>query len=226
MRLKGKAIKTRFLKLLLAGLAMGGMLWPAAMGRVQSMPVPEPIQPVTASAPVVELSLGERQVLQLHEARISDDTIIAFIHNSSMNYHLDANTIIYLGQQGVSSQVLAAMLNQPAAKPMLQMPATPAPAPVVTIPYPPAYTAPVVYTAPPITVIQTAPSPVYYDAPYYNDPYAYGFYPSIGLSFGGFWGGGHYGGGYHGGGEGHHGGGWGGGGHGGGGWHGGGGGHH
>jgi len=216
----------RYLKGKLAGVVVSGMLWPGAMGLAQTLPAPGPVQPATASVPAVELSPGGQQVLQLHQARIGDDTIIAFIHNSGLNYKLDANAIIYLGQQGVSSPVLSAMLNQPAADAALHLPATPAPAPVAMTAYPPAYTAPAAYTAPPVTVIQTAPDPVNYDAPYYTDPYNYGYYPSVGLYFGGGWGGGYYGGGgyrggyygggYHGGGGGFHGGG-GGGGHGGGG---------
>ena len=219
-------MKMRCLKSKLVGLVISGMLWPVAAGWTQNLPAAGAAQPATASVPAVELSPGGQQVLQLHQARVSDDTIIAFIHNSSVNYHLDANAIIYLEQAGVSSPVLTAMLNQPAANPAVSLPATPAPAPapapVVSTPYPLANPAPVVYPAPPVTVIPSAPATVYYGDPNYYAPYSYGFYPSVGLYFGGVWGGGYYGGGgyhggyygggYHGGGGGYHGGGGGGGG--------------
>jgi hypothetical protein len=211
-------MRIRNLKSKLAGLVIGGWLWPAAAGWAQSVPVSVPAQPVVASVPALQLSPGARQVLQLYQARVSDDTIISFIRNSSANYHLDADEIIYLRQQGISSPVLVAMLSPAGGNQAIPMPATPAP--VVVTAYPPAAPAPVVYTAPPVTVIQAAPDPVYYAAPYYNDPYCYGYYPSVGLYFGGVWGGGYYGGG------GYHGGGYHGGGYPGGGYHGGGGGFH
>ena len=148
----------RYLKSKLAGLAISGLLWPAAMGWAQTLPVSGPVPSATASVLAAELSPGGQQVLQLHQARIGDDTIIAFIHNSALNYQLDANAIIYLGQQGISSPVLTAMLNQPAAGARVQLPATSATAPVVPTVYPPAYSAPVVYPAPPTTVTSTVPA--------------------------------------------------------------------
>jgi hypothetical protein len=166
------------------------------------------------------LSYGVPQVLQLAQAKVSDDTIIAYIHNSGNSYGLDANQIIYLRQQGVSDNVLTVMLTQP----------RPASAPAPTAPPPDnSYQAqaPASYAAAPTTTyVQSAPSPVYvvpnsqpyyYNNYYYSQPYyyPYSYFPSVALSFA-FGGSSYYHGGYHGGGGYYHGGGYGGGYHGGG----------
>ena len=170
------------------------------------------------------LSYGVPQILQLAQAKVSDDTIIAYIRNSGNSYGLDADQIIYLRQQGISDKVLTVMLTQP----------RPASAPAPTTPPPdnsyqaqaPASSAP----APATTYVQSAPStvyvvpnsqPYYYNNYYYSQPYyyPYSYFPSVALSFAfgggyhnGYYGGYHGGGGYyyHGGGYGggYHGGGW------------------
>jgi hypothetical protein len=171
-----------------------------------------------------QLAYGVPQILQLAQAKVSDDTIIAYIHNSGNSYGLNADQIIYLRQQGVSDGVINVMLNQPktaavtapAAPPdnsyQAQAPASYAPAPTTTY-------------------VQSAPSAVYvvpnsqpyYNNYYYSQPYyyPYSYFPSVslGFAFGGssYHHGGYYGG-YHGGGGYYHGGGYGGGYHGGG-WH-------
>src|SRR5580698_3367122 len=53
------------------------------------------------------------QVIQLEQAKIGDDTVIAYIRNSGNNYNLSANDILYLCGQGASDAVLTAMLTQP-----------------------------------------------------------------------------------------------------------------
>src|ERR1700679_1110652 len=68
--------------------------------------------PVNAAPP---LSYGVPQILQLTQARVSDDTVIAYIRNSGNSYNLDADQIIYLRQQGISDNVINFMLNQPKA---------------------------------------------------------------------------------------------------------------
>ena len=184
----------------------------------------------------VQLSSGVPEILKLGRAHVGDEAIIAFISNSGRTYHLSVSEILYLREQGVSDQVLTAMLNaaaerggtpsaqaapQPVAQPALQPAPTgptadwvnssPQPAPAAPQ-FAPAYDA----AAP----VYAQPSPVYaYPAPsygYYDSwPYYWG-YPalSLGFGFGGGYYGGYHGGGYHGGG--YHGGGY----------HGGGGGHH
>ena len=75
------------------------------------------------------LSYGVPQILQLAQAKVTDDTIVAYIHNSGNSYGLNADQIIYLKQQGISENVIIAMLNQPkaAATPAPSMPSAPLP---------------------------------------------------------------------------------------------------
>jgi hypothetical protein len=162
---------------------------------------------VAAQNSVPPLAYGVPQVLQLVQAKVSDDVIISYIHNSGDSYGLDANQIIYLRQQGASDGVLNAMLTQPrptsvsvsapTAPPdnsyRAQTPATYAPAP-----------APTYVQSAPATVYVVPDSQTYYyntySQPYY---YPYSYFPSISLGFafggGSYFRGGYYGG-YHGGG--------------------------
>jgi hypothetical protein len=165
------------------------------------------------------LAYGVPQILQLAQAKVGDDTIIAYIRNSGNNYGLDANQIIYLRQQGISDNVITAMLSQPKIAP-----AQPATQPQTSSAAQPSAT----YAPPATAYVQTAPSPTvyvipdtqtyYYDA-YYAQPYYYPCYawpyPAVSFSFGvgggfrggfhgGFHGGGFHAGGSHGGGGWHH----------------------
>jgi hypothetical protein len=166
------------------------------------------------SAPV--LAYGVPQVLQLAQAKVSDDTIIAYIHNSGNSYNLNADQIIYLRQQGVSDNVLNVMLTQPkpASAPVatppdnsyqVPAPATPAPAPVTYV-----------QSAPPPSTVYVVPNSQNYYYNTYAQPYyyPYSYFPSVSLAFafggGSSYHGGYYYGGYHGGyygGGGYHGGG-------------------
>lgn len=65
-----------------------------------------------ASQAAPQLSYGVPEVLALSKAKVSDGTIINYIRNSGNNYGLNAAQIIYLRQQGVSSAVVNAMLDQ------------------------------------------------------------------------------------------------------------------
>jgi hypothetical protein len=193
------------------------------------------LAPAPAGEPrPVQLSSGVAEILKLGRAQVGDDVIIAFIRSSGTTYRLSASEVLYLRAQGVSDQVVTAMLNtqqnvativtQPAPQTAptesttvwANSSAQPAP---VTTQFAPTYQA--------ATPVYAQPSPVYaYPATSYgyygSSPYYWG-YPalSFGLGFGlgyygGYHGGGYYGGGYHGGvyhGGGYHGGGHGGGGH-------------
>jgi uncharacterized membrane protein YgcG len=157
-----------------------------------------------ASPATPQLTYGVSQVVQLSKANIGEDTIVTYVQNSGNSYGLDADQIVYLKQQGVSANVINAMINQRNR-------------PVASAPVSTATDSQASYTAPASTVnfVQTAPayvpaSTVYvmpdtqtydyysYYHPYY--PYYYGW-PAVSLSFGwgGRWGGGYYGG-WHGGG--------------------------
>src|SRR5271154_7584669 len=92
---------SNFQRLFLAAIA--GLALSAMTVAAQNAPAP--------TAP--SLPYGVPQVLQLVQAKVSDDTIIAYIHNSGNSYGLNADQIIYLRQQGVSDNVLNVMLTQP-----------------------------------------------------------------------------------------------------------------
>jgi hypothetical protein len=156
---------------------------------------------------------------------VNNETLLAYIKNSGKIYPLGASEIIYLREQGLSDQVLTAMLEQsrnvapavpqPAQSSVWANSTPPPPAPVATQPAPAYTTAPAVYAQPaPVYSYPAYTYPAYtYPAYYYGyGPYygAYWGYPALSFSFG--WGGyygGHYYGGYHGGyhGGGHYGGG-------------------
>ncbi len=182
-------MKTNCLSKLGTAAVVAGLLVSAGAISAQNMAAPTP-PPVSAPAP--QLAYGVPQVLQLAQAKIGDDTIIAYINNSRINYALDANQIIYLRQQGVSDVVVTAMLNQPKAGGVAPAPATFAAQPAAPAPAPapvPAPTVTYVQTQPTVTYVQTAP-PVtyYYSNPYYYPSYAY--YPPVSFSIGLGWGGG------------------------------------
>ena len=163
-----------------------------------------------------QLSLGVADVLKLSQAKVADDTIIAFISNSGKSYGLNAEQLFYLRQQGVAEPVLRAMLNKPSAQLAVPMPIAPTAhtanstagtkKPVSRDDSTPVKGATLLMsstakTEPVPTKVQTIPvTPYYY-------PYHY-WYPPVSFSFGwgGVWGWGYHGGGYHAGG-GYHGGG-------------------
>lgn len=205
-------MKTNNLQNLAAVMVITGLIFTEASVLAQGAPAATTVQPAAVSTGAPQLSYGVPQVLQLAQAKISDSTIITYIKNSGTSYGLNADQIIYLRQQGVSADVLNAMLTQPRAGLATAAPATPARQPVAATAYAePASTATV---APTVTYVQTVPQTVYYTEPYYQPnyypAYGYGYYPPVTLSFGWGWGGGWHGGGYgggwHGGGHGggHH----------------------
>jgi len=152
------------------------------------------------SVSMVQLPSVVSEVIKLHQANISDDTILAYISNSAPGYALNADQIIYLQQQGLSSPIITAILNQGhGGTVMVSAPApasTPAPAPVA----PPASSAPAAVTssAPApvptstVTYVQPAPvtyyypaAPTYYYAPAYYPAY---YYPPVTIGIGWGWG--------------------------------------
>ena len=162
----------------------------------------------TTTAP--QLAYGVPQILQLSQAKISDDTIIAYIHNSGNSYGLNADQIIYLRQQGVSDNVLNVMLNQPKAA-SVSAQSAPQPDNSYAAQSSTAYAQPTttyVQAAPPSSVYVVPNTQAYYYNGYYAQPYYYPYYawpyPAVSLSFGfgggfrgGFHGGGFRGGGWH-----------------------------
>src|SRR5947207_6939800 len=179
-------------------------------------PLPPPasvtIETPSASATVAtRLPYGVADVVKLCKAQVSDDVVIAYIHNSGTIYNLSSSDIVYLKDQGCSQLVISTMLQQKgrAAEVAAQNPQAPA-----------QYAAPQqgapMYQQPSGTYVESAPvyssgSSVYVipyppvSSAYYGDYYypSYGYYgygyPGLSFSFG-FGGrgyshyGGHYGG--------------------------------
>lgn len=169
-----------------------------------------------ASAPPPSLSHGVAQVLQLSQAKVSDNVIVQYIQNSGTIYPLSAQEIVYLKQQGVSDAVLNAMLDQRRRITGSSEPRTPtAPASAQNT------TTSTADSAPTVTYVETTPAYVpsstvyiipdtqtynyyvWYHRPYYYpyvSPYCGWVYPGVTISwgFGGRWGG-YYHPGFHGG---------------------------
>jgi len=196
-------MKTRNWQNMLAVIAVTGLALSASTALAQDSAGTSTVPPAASNVPVPQLSYDAAQIVKLAQAKVSDDTIIIYIRNSSNSYGLDAGQIIYLRQQGVSEAVITTMLKQPRPGVAAATPTTPAPPPVVATDY----TAQVqtATAPPPVTYVQTVPDPPYYYQPYYYPAYAW--YPPVTFSFGwgGWYGGGWrggWGGGWHGGGHG------------------------
>ncbi len=142
---------------------------------------------VTTDHTAPALAYGTANVLKLAEAKVGDETIIAYIEKSGEGYgSLGASEIIYLRDHGVSDRVLKTMLTQEknardatlaqsAAQPVA---AAAAPAAVIAAPqYQQAY------APPPFTYVQTAPAPLIVmrdSSPRLAD---YGIYPRYGYGY-------------------------------------------
>ena len=111
-----------------------------------------------------------QEVAALAHNRTSDENIIGYIRNSGKNYRVTANDIVILTKNGVSQNVIGALMQQPA--PAVETPApvpppapvapaaAPAPTPViVNVNNAPAPTTPVAAVTPSATAIP-APAPV------------------------------------------------------------------
>ena len=199
--------------------------WAAAQEASATTTVPASAQATAAP----QLDYAASQVLQLAQSKVGDATIIAYINNSGNGYRLDADQIIYLQQQGLSTPVINAMLSQPKAGVLAYTaPAAPAPGTDTASSSQPTYDSqPAGSTSivgPAVTAIDPTAAAVYsspyyppYYYPYSSYPYGYpaygyyGFYPGVSVSIGlggwrgggyhgGFYGGGYRGGGFHGGG--------------------------
>jgi hypothetical protein len=201
-------MKTRNLEKTLASLVCAGLILSGSVALAQNY-----------STTGSQMVYGVPQIIRLSQAKVSDDTIIAYVKNSGLSYGLNTDQIINLRQQGVSDAVITTMLNQPKPEPVTYTPTTPAPQPLAAsvntstpdttplysprqsdqIPIASATTQPVptATVAPTVTYVQSAPAPAcyYYAQPYYYPSYAW--FPPVSLSFA--WGSGWHGGGYYGG---------------------------
>ena len=173
------------------------MLWPFAGFSQDSAPADKgsATEPAASSpTATMKLSYGVADILKLARAKVSAETIIAFIGNSGRIYNLSVNEILYLRTQGVGDRVLTAMLAQ--RKKLAESVAWPTPPsraslepkqspPVLTAPAQSAAAttrpAPASVAPPPVYLLRNPP-PVYsyYDySPYYRSPAS-----AFSLSFG------------------------------------------
>lgn len=219
LNLQVPIMKTSLLRksvLAIAGITLLTFLVGRAAAQEPTTATQPAAQLVAASQPAPELSYGVPQVLQLVQAKVSDDIIVNFIQNSGTIYALQANEIVYLKQQGMSDTVLNAMLNQRS-----RLASSTAPAPAAAASASASYTPPAATAQPAAVYAPSAQSSMVYvipdtqtyrynawfygATPYYYYPYYGGYYgwPAVSLSFGwGNYNGGsyhYYGGGYHGG---------------------------
>jgi hypothetical protein len=155
-------------------------------------------QNTIASQAAPQLSSVAAQVLQLSQAHVGEDTIIAFVQNSQGDCALNAAQIIYLKQQGVSENVISAMIKR-GNRPGANLPvATETVTRTYTIARSPKGASEATSESPTnCTVMMTAtvqPAPVYYYPypayPYYYYPYYGYWWPPVSFSFGwgGYWG--------------------------------------
>src|ERR1041384_3591814 len=145
-------------------------LMPPLMVRLLAAEAQAPAPQGAASIPA-NMSPAASEVTRLAEAGTSEDVMLAYIQNSAAAFNLSADQILYLGDIGLSSTAITAMLNRdnalrgqpqtynyeqrayPATVPPPTAPApalVPAPSPVPeTVAPPPAQAPPPVYVSSP-----------------------------------------------------------------------------
>lgn len=141
-----------------AGVICAG-LWAGSVGLSQAQMVPADFSP------------GLQQIVNLSKAGLSDDFIHTYITNSGRSYSLSVEDIIYLHQQGVSENVIQALLQPPSAananvgsaSPAPVAPPVPAAAPAAPAPSAPAPDPSQVAPAPDTVDTSTPPTLGYYE---------------------------------------------------------------
>jgi hypothetical protein len=100
-----------------------------------------------------QLSPAVEEVLKLSKGGVSDAVTLAYIQNSTMSYSMSAQNVLQLQEQGVSPQVIAAMLQRNGEVQRATEANHQAQAAAAAAKTPPAAT-----TAPATTTVATAPS--------------------------------------------------------------------
>jgi hypothetical protein len=101
--------------------ALGGLLWSAPAVHAQTPPTN------TVSATTPALPAGLVEVVRLAQAKMSDSIILTKIKNDGLAGNLTTEQIIYLNQQGVSQDVIAALMQTAPAGNVPPSNATPPP---------------------------------------------------------------------------------------------------
>src|SRR5580704_6984520 len=101
-------MKTNFLPSLTVGIALASMMTPAltVLAQDSTTTAQTVVQAVPATTAAPPLAYGVAQILQLSQAKVDDGIIISYIKNSGNSYGLNADQIIYLRQQGISTGVI------------------------------------------------------------------------------------------------------------------------
>jgi hypothetical protein len=136
----------------------------------------------TAPARSPYLSAGLPEILKLHKAGVDGAVLLAFVQNSPTAYHPSAKEIIYLRDQGISSEIISAMLrrggelrDRAAEAAREERSRTTPPPSIPAAPAAPASPAPPQAAAPaPVVVYASQPYPVYTTPTYVTYP-AYGY---------------------------------------------------
>jgi hypothetical protein len=192
-------MKARIIRKFGVGLAAG--MFALFAGSVQAVndtsPSPDPSSPSAAPMPS-----NVADVLKMDQAKVADDTIIAYIQNSGTTFHLDAGQIIYLRDHGLSDAVLTTMLQSgpaaPAENPQMANGQTQTPDTTTTPPAPPDVNPGDMSTSGQPTVIYVNSAPVYY-----YPAWGFSWWWPVGVTWGWAWWGGcwhwgcHNGGGFH-----------------------------
>src|SRR2546425_250695 len=71
-------------------------------------PPAEPL-PAIATAPA-KLSPGLDEIVQLAQAGVGDDVLLAYVENSPTSYKLEVDEILYLHDLGISAEVIAGLV--------------------------------------------------------------------------------------------------------------------
>jgi len=74
----------------------------------QPAPLAEPV-PEIGAAPT-KLSPGLEEIVQLAQAGVGDDVLLAYVENSPTSYKLEVEEILYLRDLGVSAEVISALV--------------------------------------------------------------------------------------------------------------------
>jgi hypothetical protein len=213
--MSNSSFSTRFLAASAAALLVPLSGWAQATTPEETAPAP------AAGSTPAKLPYGVEDVLKLSRAKVNEDVVLSFVHNSGTIYNLSPTDIVYLKEHGVSDRVLNEMLTQrqraattiagpsplaapePEAAPPPDASAAvnPQPAPVYDQPPPQTQLAPTASGPSSVYVIPypTPARPYYYGYyyPYYG-PYYYGYYrPAYRYGYGhgwhyGYWHGGHW----------------------------------
>src|SRR6266540_6289548 len=78
-------------------------------------PSEEPVPPIVAAP--AKLAPGLEEIVQLAQAGVGDDVLLAYVENSSASYKLEVDEILYLHDLGISAEVIAGLVRHGQSSP-------------------------------------------------------------------------------------------------------------